>query len=91
MNSLVVVSAIRGSQYTYFGVPVMITVPFLSVIPWLKNSIILAMPKIRSFVLLFCLSSPFTQVFRLKLSGLGTTFLEAITGPMGPKLSKDLA
>ena len=76
---------------TYLGVPVMITVPFLKVIPRLRCRIIWPIPKIKSSVEPSCLSSPLAQVRRRSFSGSPTAFRDAMTGPIGANLSKDFA
>lgn len=76
---------------TPLGVPVMITVPALNVIPLLKCSIICATLQIISSVPVSCLTSPFTLVLYLSFCGSPITAGETIQGPIGAKPSKDLA
>ena len=51
------------------GVPVMITLPCLKVVPWLRNDTSVGTSNTRSDVCVSCLSSPFTDVFSLRFPG----------------------
>ena len=73
------------------GVPVMITVPFRSVIPRLKYLIRLDTSNIKSSVLPSCLNAPLTLVLRERVLGSDIKCREHMTGPKGANLSKDLA
>lgn len=73
------------------GVPVIIIVPGLSVVPRLRNLKIAGISWIKSFVPELCLSLPLTTVFSCRADGSGIAFGDAITGPIGANLSKDFA
>jgi len=76
---------------TPLGVPVMMTVPFLIVVPLLKCSRMAAMSNMRSSKLLDCLLLPFTKHSRRRSAGFEIALVDVITGPIGANLSNDLA
>ncbi len=63
------------------GVPVKITSPGKSVVPWLKKAIVFAIPKIMSFVLESWTIWPLTLVVILKFWGSLINFGEMMAGP----------
>ena len=76
---------------TPLGVPVIMAVPALSVVPLDKCSTICATVQIISSVPVSCLFCPLTFVVYFNFCGSGITSLLTMTGPIGAKLSKDLA
>ncbi|KAF1734791.1 hypothetical protein CRV24_003710 [Beauveria bassiana] len=72
------------------GVPVIISVPFLSVVPCDANEMSCRTVQIMSAVVDACRRSPLTLVSSVRSWGSGTTRGEAMTGPMGANPSKDL-
>jgi len=72
---------------TPLGVPVIITVPFLSVVPRLRCLMIAGISKIKSSNFAFCLTSPLTLVARKSAEGSGMILEEHRIGPIGANLS----
>lgn len=67
------------------GVPVMMTVPALSVLPRLKCSMICPTLHIMSLVFVFCLTSPFTFVVYSSCWQSPRTPGAVMAGPIGAK------
>lgn len=76
---------------TPLGVPVMIVVYFLNVVPRLRCRMIVGISNIRSSNFVYCLNSPLTFVVSESLDGSGITLVDTRTGPIGANLSNDFA
>lgn len=72
------------------GVPVIITLPFSSVVPELKYEIKYGTPKSKSPTLSSCLTSPLIMVFRWSLAGSLIKSAFTKTGPSGANVSNPL-
>lgn len=72
------------------GVPVIITLPFCSVVPELKYEIKYGTPKSKSPTLSSCLTSPLIMVFRWSLAGSLIKSAFTKTGPSGANVSNPL-
>lgn len=79
------------NQPTLLGVPVMITVPCLTVRPCVACTINFLTVQIISDVLTSYLISPLTFVTKRSCCGSGITAGDAMHGPIGPNVSNDLA
>lgn len=83
-------TCVNGNDSPPPGVPVIITLPFCSVVPVDKYDTSAAQPKTRSEISTSCRSSPSINVSSRSRDGSPITFARTRHGPIGAKVSNPL-